>query len=335
VDDGESGSIVLFVLFVCVAVAVLVQSLSAIILCSDRTLVQEASGRIGLEEKDEALATLRGRALSDWGPLPSLVVRETPEVRGEVVELPESGGWALVASAWHAPDVSPIVASAWIERARDGVDLPLAGLVAQTATWAPGRVTSWLMVDPAEGAVSAGSGGEPGPLALLQTIPEAPPLGGDVNIEAMPSSWALDEGWRSFFKRMAASGTETAETGQEGTEGLALTESAGALLGEPGTTVKIPQDWGVSPDALALLVVAGGASLDARDRGDVYGVLVVDEGDILLDGTRLHGALFATGSVDFGKDGTVLFSRSILRWATDQSLVRARLVPGSRRETIE
>jgi hypothetical protein len=99
--------------------------------------------------------------------------------------------------------------------------------------------------------------------------------------------------------------------------------------------LEVPQGWGTSPDDPGLLVVTGGARLDAGGRGDLYGVMVVDEGDVLLDGTVLHGALFATGEVDFGGSGAVLFSRPILRWATDRSLVRARLVPGTRSETIE
>jgi hypothetical protein len=81
-------------------------------------------------------------------------------------------------------------------------------------------------------------------------------------------------------------------------------------------------------------VVTGGARLDVRDQGDLYGVIVVDDGGVLLDGTRIHGALFATGEVDLGATGAVAFSRAILRWATDRSLVRTRLVPGTREESI-
>jgi hypothetical protein len=106
------------------------------------------------------------------------------------------------------------------------------------------------------------------------------------------------------------------------------------MRGEPETTFQLSQGWGASPEAPALLVVCGGASLDAGGRADVYGVIVVNDGGILLDGTRLHGALFASGTVDFGTDGVVVFSRSTLRWATDRSLNRARLVPGTRQETL-
>jgi hypothetical protein len=64
-------------------------------------------------------------------------------------------------------------------------------------------------------------------------------------------------------------------------------------------------------------------------------VIVVDGGGIDLQGTRLHGAVFASGAVDFGSDGAVLFSPAVLRWATDRSMLRTRLLPGTRRETLE
>jgi hypothetical protein len=84
-----------------------------------------------------------------------------------------------------------------------------------------------------------------------------------------------------------------------------------------------------------LVLVTGGATLDARGKGDLYGVLVVDDGDLLLEGTIVHGAVFATGTVIFGDTGGILFTRPILRWATDRSLVRVRLIPGTRRESME
>jgi hypothetical protein len=84
-----------------------------------------------------------------------------------------------------------------------------------------------------------------------------------------------------------------------------------------------------------LVVVTGGADLDARDRGDLYGVIVVDQGSVQLDGTVLHGAVFATGEVALGQTGQILYSPQVLRWATDRSLHRVRLVPGTRWEGTE
>jgi hypothetical protein len=96
----------------------------------------------------------------------------------------------------------------------------------------------------------------------------------------------------------------------------------------------VPDGWGADSGSTALVVVVGGASLDAAGLGERWGVVVVDGGDVRLDGTLLHGAVFATGSVDLGVSGCISFNPSSVRWATDQALVRVRLVPGSRRETI-
>jgi hypothetical protein len=91
----------------------------------------------------------------------------------------------------------------------------------------------------------------------------------------------------------------------------------------------------MSADAPGLVVVMGGASLDATGLGERWGVIVGDEADVRLDGTNLHGGALATGVVEFGATGSVNFSRAVARWATDRCLTRVRLVPGSRRETSE
>ena len=121
----ERGSVVLFALFVCLAVAVVVQTLSVVVLCAHRALATEADGRARMEEKDETLATLRQDLLWDWRSMPWSVIRSTPEIEGSVTDLPDSEGWAMAVSARHSGSVSPIVVSAWIERGRDGIDLPL------------------------------------------------------------------------------------------------------------------------------------------------------------------------------------------------------------------
>jgi hypothetical protein len=324
---AERGSILLFALFVCLAVAVLVQTLSVVVLCADNTLAAEDSGRSLMEEKDNALATLRQRVLSDWGPMPWSVIQEKPAVQGTVAELPDSGGWALAASARHSADISPIVVSAWLERGRDGLDLPLAGLVAQTARWTSGRVSPWLEVDGI---------GMAAPTGRLRNVPTAPLVGPGAVLDNMASVWRLDDGWRALFESLASArgDTEAPATGVVAAQGLGPGARVSTIRGDPGTTLELPQEWGGSADDPALLVVTGGARFDVRNRGDLYGVVVVDDGGVLVDGTRIHGALFATGEVDFGTTGAVAFSRSILRWATDRSLVRDRLVPGTRGESI-
>ena len=83
-----------------------------------------------------------------------------------------------------------------------------------------------------------------------------------------------------------------------------------------------------------LVVATGGPILDLTARGDLYGVIVAEEGSVRLEGTRLHGALLAGDWVDLGSSGQLLYDRAVWRWATDRSLVRTRLVPGTRRENI-
>ncbi len=105
------------------------------------------------------------------------------------------------------------------------------------------------------------------------------------------------------------------------------------LEGGPGTTVRLPLGaGGASADEPILAVVTGGATLDLTGLGDLFGVAVANDGGILLDQTTIHGAAFATYALDLGTTGQIRFSRYILRWATDRSLVRTRLVPGTREE---
>ncbi len=64
---GHAGSILMFVLFACLGLGVLIQGLCAVVLCAERAVVDEAVGRTRLEEKDQGLAALRGRALVEVG----------------------------------------------------------------------------------------------------------------------------------------------------------------------------------------------------------------------------------------------------------------------------
>ena len=143
-----------------------------------------------------------------------------------------------------------------------------------------------------------------------------------------PGGWTRD-GWK-----LRPAGDSNGDVGSGGDDVLCL--GGGTLAGWLGGNVALPSECGATaPDAPVLVVVTGGADLDARDRGDLYGVIVVDDGSVLLEGTVLHGAVFATGEVALGQTGQILFSREILRWATDRSLHRVRLVPGTRWEGLE
>ena len=325
--EGECGSIMLFVLFVCLSLAVLVQTLSVVVISGERGRDAEDQGRRLIADNDLALAGVRRELLSAWAPRGlSTSPEASGDVRTSVADLPESGGWALAATASHAADVSPIVVSAWVERGRDGLDLPVAGVVAESALWTTGRVAPWLEIEGAGAAGPEGGGAAGRPLAWFGTVPQVPLLGPGVILGSLAAPWRLEEAWRRL---LAAPGDADSAAG-----GVAPGSAVCVLAGREGTTVDLPPGWGAKAGEPALVVATGGASLNATGRGDLYGVMVVDGGSVLLEGTRLHGAVFVTGTLDFGAAGEVFFLPDTLRWATDRSLVRSRLVPGSRRETI-
>jgi hypothetical protein len=320
--------VVLFALFVCIAIAVLVQTLSVIVMCAERAADAENRGRQLMKDKDQALGGVRQELLSSWAPRGWFATSEgSQEVETAVAEIPESGGWALQATARHSAGVSPINVAGWVEKGRDGIDLPLAGLVAGEARWIGGRVTPWLEMDSPLAADAGDSVADGRPTAWLQTVPQAPVLGQGVTLTSLRAPWRLDRGWRALLEPVGGTGAAT--------EGVGPGGATTVLRGRGGTTVALPAGWGATDGECALLVVMGGASLDATGRRDLYGVIVVDDGAVSLDGTRLHGAVIATRTVDFGATGEVVFVPANLRRATDGSLVRTRLVPGSRREGIE
>jgi len=324
----QAGSILVLVLFACLAVAVSIQALSTVVLCAQRAAADESSGRARLRERDDALGLLRQQALGSWEATPWAVVKTEPNpVEGRLAELPDGGAWVMKATARHAPTASRLLTSAWIERGRDGVDLPLAALVAGTVVTAPGRESPWLEIDlgatpggPGEETGAPGTGTGAGAVGYLRVLPSEPVVGDGCSLVRLDDPWRLDPGWRDLGCADAVA------------PGPGVT----VITGTAGHTVVLPPDsGGLAPDSPCLVLVTGGASLDARAKGDIYGVLVVDDGDILLDGTTVHGAVFASETCDVGATGRVLFSRAILRWATDRSLWRVRLVPGTREEGME
>ncbi len=317
----QTGSVLLLVLFVCLAVAVVIQCLCVAVMCAERAAVDESVGRTRLQEKDEGLARLRQWALTSWTSMPWTVLGEEADaVEGSVSELADSAGWLMEAAVRQKPEVSRLGTWAWLERGRDGVDLPLAALVAETVVASPGRAVPWMEVDGAaqdDGDDGAGQNAEA--VGYVLTMPSEPVLEAGCSLVSLSVRWRLDPGWCEL-----ASATDVGA----GPGVIVLSEAHG--------TERLPADCGGGTvDSSVLVVATGGVDLDARNRGDLYGVLVVDDGCLLLDGTTLHGAVFASGSVDLGISGRVAFSRAVLFWATERSLNRARLVPGTRGEGME
>ncbi len=316
--------------FACLAVAVVLQGLSTVILVAERAIDDESVGRTRLSEKDSALADIRQMLLRSWEPI-APVWSEAEESEGGgateswVEEVPESDGWLMRATVRHEPTLSRLVVSASLERGRDGLDLPLAAVVGGTMTASPDRESPWI---DSEGA---GEPEETGPSASMvpcyfSDVPVDPLLACTCVVESLVTPWRLDPGW------LALTSADSSPV-SFGDDVLCL---GGGTAGWFGGNVALPSECGgTAPDSPVLVVVTGGADLDARDRGDLYGVIVVDEGSVLLEGTVLHGAVFATEEVALGQTGQILFSPQIFRWATDRSLHRVRLVPGTRWEGLE
>ena len=303
----------MLVLFMCLAISVVVQTLVVAVICGTRAIGDEHAGRARMEEKDAGLATLRERGLTTWGAAPWMVVSEEGHtVEGCLTEAAGESEWVLKAIVRQEPDVSRLTTTALLERGRDGIDLPLAALVGGSMTAAAGRSSAWLE---AEGGSET--------VAYVSEPAVAPVLGEQCSLVPLADPWRLDPGWAALF-------------GDTAPKGVAPGPSVTALTGWHGMTVEVPAGGaGSTTDAPVLVLVTGGADLDARGLGDLYGVVVVDDGSVYLDGTTLHGAVIATDAVDFGATGRVVFSKTMLRWATDRSLVRTRLVPGSRWEGTE
>ena len=277
------------------------------------------------------LSLFRRRALERWQPL-----AWTGLGSGEGMLAPVSAedGWLLEARARQAPSLSLGETSAWMERGRDGIDLPIAALAANTITAAAGRESAWVGVD--EGSAPGGGAVR----CFVQRRSSGLVLAPGCECLDLESTWHLDSGWTSLVSAgsTAGAGATAGSSSEEAptTEGVTPAEGVALLAAGIGLSEPIPADCGgKTPDKPLLVILAGGATLDARDRGDIYGVLVIDGGSALLDGTVVHGAVFASGIVSLGATGQVLFARDMLRWATDRSLERARLLPGTRREGME
>jgi hypothetical protein len=315
------------VLFACLATAVVLQSLGTVLLCAERALVDESVGRERSAEKDEILALLRQQALSFWQPDGWRMVSTGDGLgdalgEGAISELPDGGDWVMSAIARQDPTVSRLTASAWLERGRDGIDLPLAAVVAGAVTATAGRTTAWVESDGGEskGGSEIGSAGR----AVVHVVRPmvGPVLGPGVVADILSAVWRLDQGWASVDP--------------DATTTVAPRPGATWLRGRYGGWERLPiGSEGLTPATPMLVVLTGGATLDARNQNDIYGVIVVDDGSVLLDGTTLHGALFVTGTVELGGSGRLIYLPSILRWATDRSLNRVRLIPGTREEGME
>jgi len=261
----------------------------------------EEDGRESLGALDMALLDAAGQAGRAWTPAP------VPSAGGlEVTLLSDQAGPEWLLAVARAATGSLTVTAA-VERGRDGLDLPLAAVVGSRLVFVTPRL---------EPPVADGTGASGGEVALLEAQADLLAWPGMV-LRLLAVPWGLDEGTRLRLQFGA------------------LEAPAGHVRVIPGggpAVVFIEPGAGTDPADPFVMVALGGADIDASGRGDLFGVLVSDGGSIALEGTRLHGAAFATGDVRLGQTGQVLFDRALVRQATDRSTVRVRLQPGSRRE---
>ena len=91
---GERGSIVLFVLFVCLAVAVLVQTLSVVVVCADRALGSEESGRLLMDgdRRSPSRSTAASAVRVEAAALGRSSTGDARRSRGNVSRLADSAG---------------------------------------------------------------------------------------------------------------------------------------------------------------------------------------------------------------------------------------------------
>lgn len=312
---GQRGSVVVFSLFICLALGVLVLSLAALVQLSNEVALSEEAGRSTLVRGEQALTRGLELCLADWGAPAAdsadgvqVTVDECDPVEADrrqvTVQIP--------ATADGPRESAPLEVSAVAERGLDGPTLPAAALVAECCIAEADRAQP--PVDTCAGEEE--SEGWPAPVFLV-----SPELSADLAaaaVERLATAWRLDAGTALLLQSEQGAGSDLLVL--QGDRGEILRLPAGDLHPDPPS------------DGHLLIVACGGADLDLRDQGQLNAVVLCDEGSVLLEGTVVRGAVFATGTVDLGANGAIRYDPGILAWATRGSITRVRLLPGSRLE---
>ncbi len=306
--ERQSGSAVMFALFACLVASVAVEMLVAAVICGQRALLDEGVGRDRLAAVDACLGERRQVASTSWGASPwEALGWAGSEVVGRLAEVEDGASWALRAEARTGDKEGNVIATALVERGRDGLDLPIAGIVADEVLAQVDRTLPWLVGDGCE--VSA----------FVRYVNGSMVVGEGCSVTVPEVRWELGEGWRLLLAEALPTDSDVVVVETEG-----------------GASVNVPDKVRTSSCGSPVLVVAvGGGDLDMRDLGEVWGVIVVDGGSACIEGSVVHGAVCVTERVDVGARGQVVFDQQIWGWSHDGSLFRTRLVPGSRREGVE
>lgn len=309
---GQRGSILLATLLVCLGCAALVLCLGSLISVSLRVALTERAAQSADADSEALLEELRLAAVARWEP--QGITRENgaagnlgyrvdidPEEPTADVFLQATA--SLPAAVYDGKAVNARRLSTLVERAWEGLELPPVALVAGSVVLTADRTTPGIL--PGSGA--------PGKAVPVATEFVPAECLGELAWTHLTGRWSLDEGTVSWLRE--GPGRASSVTVQESRTGVP-------------TRPDLALGGGSAEDPLLLALIGGGV-IDARNLGDVWGVLVGPE-DILLDGTVLHGATFCSGNLVLGAEGCLVFEESVRLWATDHSLYRVRLTPGTR-----
>lgn len=297
---SRSGFVLPVALLVVLGIATAVAAVSAHVaaLQAARQVEQDAARRDSLLEA--GLGDLLAIARTEYAPVSRVELGEG--VVGRIETRPD--GETLY--AYTEVSAGPVWEwrGAVIQRGADGLDLPRAAVVGQTVSWDPDRS------DPVVQTVD-GDEGEP-PVRVV-----TPPIDlGGVNFLQLRDRWRLDEGTQAWL--LGAFGGAQIEGGPR------------LIVIEPGELLPVTDLTAASPgDGSLIVVVALDRGVDARNLGELTGVIIASGGDVLLDGTQVQGAVVATGTIDFGATGSVRWDPEPWLACTDRLVPRLRLAPGS------
>lgn len=325
VGARQTGSVLMLALFVCLSCAVLCLSLGYLIRLSGEMKISEEAGRDQVARATGIFVEARDRSLYRWGEGQEFEFQEAA-VTVEGLQPTEQWRMGVQAVCPSSTDGLRKVASQWcsciIERGLDGMDLPAAVLVAELCLAAPGRSAPVL------------SGEVSGATPVYLSFPELSVVPIEVPVRRLPERWQLDEGTRTRIKNLSPNCGNVLIL--EGRPGQLLQVDLPSYDGGGGVGGDADGGEGAgagsAPQDPVLIVATGGADLALTQKGEVHGVIVVDGGSLILDDTRLSGAVFVSQNVYMGETGVLIFDANILRWATDSSLPRVRLMPGTRAE---
>ncbi len=320
---GNRGSALLLALFVCLACGALCLSLCALLSLANEARITERAGYELRGQAEVGMAWARGQCLRAWGP----AAGDSDQVRTIVEELRPDEPLRMEARvtvgsrSGEVREHADLEVRALIESGFDGPPLPLAAVVADFCTASPGRTDPIVHpvppADPGGGYPTFPGSTVAYPVPVFLCLPELPMDVTCAQLQRLATPWRFDEGTLKWL-----------DAYPEGRNGAVV-----ILRGRKGERLHLPDAGPYAGAVAGFIMVLGGADLDLQGQGALVAVVVVDNGSLYLEGTQLRGAAIVTDIIHFGESGAVVFDPTVLRLATDHSLARVRLVPGSRRET--